>query len=156
MDAATIQGIYSGISAVSGAASAFSQYQKGVAERDAYNYNANATIMKMNQEIAASSSNFSRLMGRQRSLYAKAGVDISSGSPLLVLADTAMQGAEEAERIKLSGESGAAIQRWSGETAAYAGKIGGISTFLTSLGTAAQKYRFGMSGANPGYNLKKD
>ena len=84
-------------------------------------------------------------MGRQRALYAKAGVDITTGSPLLILADTAMQAQIESERIRRAGQSEAEIQRYYGRLAASSGKTQAFSTFLTGLGKAATDY----------YSLKK-
>ena len=53
-------------------------------------------------EEAASRERLKKLMGTQRSLYAKAGVDISSGSPLLMLAETAAEGEMEALKYQAS------------------------------------------------------
>lgn len=47
-----------------------------------------------------------RLSSRQRALYAKAGVDIDSGTPLLVLAEQARDMEEDARNIELQGEVG--------------------------------------------------
>jgi hypothetical protein len=90
----------------------------------------------MKEQEETSRLEWTRLMGRQRSLYAKAGVDLTSGSPLLVLADTAMKAEQEQARISTAGKSEATLDRYYGEMAAYAGKMGAWSTFLTGLGKA--------------------
>lgn len=132
-----LQMFSAGMSAISSGVSGIAQYKAGQAEKAADEYNADVILRKMAEDEAASRAEFSRLMGRQRSLYAKAGVDISSGSPLLVLADTAMKEETEAQRIRKAGTDQANLQRYYGRVAAYRGKVSGISTFLTGLGQSA-------------------
>jgi len=148
MTASTMSGLFSGMSAVSSGISAVSQYKKGQAERAAYDYNANITLENMKQEEISSEQKYAELMGRQRSLYAKAGVDITSGSPLLIAVSTAMQEEEEQQRIKTSGESQATMQRYAGEVAEYAGTTGAMTTFLTGLGQAGLGYELRKKGVS--------
>jgi hypothetical protein len=114
------------------------QMKAGAMEQEAYDYNAFMAIEKGKQEQEASERKFSALMGEQRSLYAKAGVDISSGSPLLVMADTAMREREEAQRIKQSAESEATLLRKYGKIARFTGRAQGISTILSGIGESLQ------------------
>jgi len=133
----TMQYMGIGMGLVSSATSAYGTYAKGQAEKAAYDYDAEITIEQMHEKAATSEEEYSALMGRQRALYAKAGVDVASGSPALVLADTAYKESISQQRIKRAGEQKAALLRWEGEEAAHAGTFGALSTFLTGLGTSA-------------------
>ena len=93
-----------------------------------------------------------RIVGTQRALYAKAGVDITEGSPLLTMITTELEGEKEAKMIRKgyeveAGQSygEAKLASMYGRSAARAGMIGGVSTFLTGLGQAGTQY----------YGLKK-
>jgi hypothetical protein len=129
-----------GVGAITSGVGAYSQYQEGQAEQRAYNFNADVALANMKQEEADSEQKFAALMGRQRASYGKAGVDITSGSPLLVLADTAMQERREQQRIHEAGTSEAEIQRYYGRVASYKGKMGAMSSFLTGMGKTATDY----------------
>jgi hypothetical protein len=148
LTASNMSGVFSGIGAAAGGVSAIAQYKKGQAEKAAYDYNANVALEKMKEQSETSEAKFSSLMGKQRSLYAKAGVDITSGSPLLVLADTAMQAEEEQQRIRASGETSAQMQRYYGDVSAYAGTTGAMGTFLTSLGKSGSQYTAAKAGVS--------
>jgi hypothetical protein len=125
--------------------SAVGKYQAGKTAEEVGEYNARVIEDKTQQEEAASRDRLRLLMGRQRALYAKAGVDLGSGSPLLVMTETAMRGEEEAQRIRASGQGEAALTRAGGESAYKSGTIGGISDFLGGVGSAAyQGYQMGM------------
>lgn len=96
---------------VSGIVSAVGNYQSAKAEVAAYRFNARinaadavAARTKSDYEEKQSRKKLITLMGSQRALYAKAGVDLSSGSPLLVLANTAAEGEEEAQNIRWQGD----------------------------------------------------
>ncbi len=125
--------------------SAAGTYQSGQAQKEAYEYNANVATEKGKYEEEQSRLRLSRLMGTQRALYAKAGVDLSSGSPLLTLAETAYQGEQEAQNIRRGYKSEATINRFYGVQASKAGTMGAISTFTQGLGQA------GMAGYNAGW-----
>ncbi|MGA2160058.1 MAG: hypothetical protein ABSG90_12710 [Dehalococcoidia bacterium] len=148
LTATNMAGLFSGMGLAGGTVGAVAQYKKGQAESAAYDYNANVALEKMREESEASTAKFSNLMGRQRSLYAKAGVDITKGSPLLILADTAMQAEEEQERIKYAGETSATLQKYYGDVASYAGTTGAMGTFLTSIGRAGLGYAAAQKGIN--------
>lgn len=142
------------------AISAYSQYEQGRAQKSAYR--ANAKIAE-SEAVAArekaildeqqSRQRTKRLMGTQRSLYAKAGVDLSSGSPLLMLSATAAEGEEEAQVIRAGGDveeyrarSQAGLNRYYGRMASAAGTIGAGTTLLSGLGQAGTMYAKGYSG----------
>lgn len=128
--------ILQGLSLGGSVISAFGQYQSGQMQKAAYDYNAAVALEQMREKMQTSEAKYSALTGRQASLYAKAGVDIASGSPLLVMAHTAAQGAIEQEREYQAGEEQAALDLYYGKVAAYSGTLGGISSFLKGLGTA--------------------
>lgn len=143
-----------GISAVGTGLSAVSQYQQGQTAAAAYEYNAKvaeaegrARKQKAGLEEEQSREKLKRILGTQRALYAKAGVDITSGSPLLTMMDTAMEGEKEAQLIRYGGEveeaqaiNQARLQRMYGAGARRAGTVGGVSTFFTGLGQAGTQY----------------
>ncbi len=127
------------------AMSAIGQYRAGQAQEAANEYNAQITERKAVQEEQASRDRLRKLMGTQRAMYAKAGVNLSSGSPLLVLAETAAEGEKEALNIRYGGQEESNLQRFYGTQAKKAGTIGAASTLLTGLGQAGTSY----------YDLKK-
>lgn len=131
--------INTGVGAVTSATGAYAQYQRGQMEKQAYEYNAQVAEEESRQQQTTSERKYAELMGRQRSLYGKAGVDITTGSPLLVLADTAMQERLEAQRIQAAGKSEAAMQRYYGRMAAYGANVGAMTTFMTGLGKTAME-----------------
>jgi hypothetical protein len=143
MSAGTLQMMNMGLGAVSGGLSGIAQWKAGSAERNAYRANAELEIQKAAEEEQASAEKYTRLSGQQRLLYAQAGVDLSSGSPLLVMMDTAMNQAVASQRIRRAGQSRAAMLRYYGDQAASAGHSAGMSTFLTTLDkTANQAYEY--------------
>jgi hypothetical protein len=136
----TLQAFNIGMGAVSSSISAYGQYEQGKDQQAAYDYKAQITLDKMKEDMQASEEEFSSLMGRQRSLYAKAGVDIGSGSPLLVMMDTARKEALAQQRIKRGGTQQAELQRYSGRIAGYTGTMDAMSTFMTGLGKSMNEY----------------
>ena len=120
--------------------SAAAKYQEGKTAKQAHDYNADVAEQKAAYEEGQSRLRWKRLMGQQLALYAKAGVDISSGSPLLVMSQQAAEGELEALNIRYSGENVANIERWYGKKAKRAGEIGAWSTLLTGGGFMASQY----------------
>jgi hypothetical protein len=124
---------FAGLGALTSAVSGFGEYEAGQEKKAAYDYNAAVSLQRMQEEMQTSETQYAVLTGRQASRYAAAGVDIASGSPLLVMAHTAAQGAKEQESEYLAGTEEAALQRYYGKVAAFSGTVGGISTFLSGL-----------------------
>ena len=124
---------FGGLGLLNSAVSGYGQYQSGQEEKAAYDYNAAVTLQTMDQKMQTTEAKYSALTGVQASRYAMAGVDISSGSPLLVMAHTAAQGGREQESEYQAGTEEAALQRYYGKVAAFTGTVGGISTFLSGL-----------------------
>lgn len=133
---------------------AFGSIKQGRMQQSAYNYNAKIDQQKaqlaldrMVEEKEASRSKYATLKGKATATYAKAGVDIGSGSPLLVLTDMAQQAQDEQESIRKWGESGYAaemsqseLNKYYGKVAGYGGRLTGISGFLTGLGRTGLTY----------------
>ena len=117
---------FAGIGAVSSLFAGIGQYQAGQAEKQAQDYN-------MQAQMIASQQRYDTLVGKQASAYARAGVDLASGSPLLVMAATKARGAQQGEQIEQAGTEEAALQRYYGKIAAWQGEMGGIGTFLSGL-----------------------
>ena len=128
---------------------ASSKYQQGAAESEAYKYNARITEgeaaavkEKAEYDVALHEKDVRRLIGEQRARYAKAGVDISSGSPLFIMAATAAEGKEEEELIMYEGDvestrlrNQARMQRYYAKQAKRAGTMGAISTLFSGAGS---------------------
>lgn len=122
-----------GAGVVGSAVSGFGQYESGQQQKQADDYNAAIAMQTTQQNMQTSGAKYSTLEGRQASLYAKAGVDIRSGSPLLMMAHTAAQNAIEQTSEYQAGSEQAAIDKYYGKVAAFNGTIGGIDTFLQGL-----------------------
>lgn len=127
------QALMAGGSLISGV----SQILQGNAQANALEANADAARYNMQQEEEASAARFDEIMGQQRVLFASAGVDITSGSPLLIEAHTAYKKKKEQERIKYAGGMEISSNKYAAGQARTGGMIGGASTFLTGLGRAA-------------------
>lgn len=144
------------MSAGAGLIGGISQIEAGFAGKAAYDYNAKVALEQAQEREAAVGEKFDRLMGKQRSLYAHAGVDIGSGSPLLVLADTARQKGLEESRIRRAGQKQAALDKYYGKISAFSGMMGGVGMFLKGMSGAVmgmQKQPYGSwdSSLDPQY-----
>lgn len=141
--------VISQITSLAGTAvSAYGTYQGGQDKKKAYEYNARVAQaegamarQRAEREEEVHRSKLRRLMGTQRALFAAAGVEIGTGTPLEVMLDTVREGEKEAQYIKWGGETEetrylneAQLQRMYGESAGRAGTIGGLSQFATGLG----------------------
>lgn len=122
-----------GATAVGGIATGFGQYFQGQQEKAAYDYNAAVAIQKMQDQMQESEAKYSSLIGKQAASYARSGVDIASGSPLLVMAHTALMSGREQESEMQAGTEQANLDRYYGRVAAFQGTFGGITSFLTGL-----------------------
>jgi len=107
----------------SGYSGAFQSYAEGVLQQRILERQAQATEYETQYAEEQSRLKTKQLQGRQRVLYAKAGVDISSGSPLTIMASTASQGEREALMIRRAGAEQAKMQRWYGKVAKKAGRM---------------------------------
>ena len=105
----------------------------GFEQKQAYDYNADVTMLNTNNEVVANQQKFTELVGKQASTYAASGVDIASGSPLLIMAATAARGAQQGEQIEQAGTEQANMQRYYGKLAAFSGTMSGIGSFLSGM-----------------------
>lgn len=128
--------MFAGSGAVSSAVSGFGQYESGQQQKAAYDYNADVALENMRDKMQTTEEQYTNLIGKQASAYARAGVDIASGSPLLMMAHTAAQSGKEQQSERQAGEEEAALQRYYGKVAAFNGTVGGISSFLSGLSKA--------------------
>lgn len=144
-------------SVAAGGLSAAGQYRQGQYQEKMAEYNAGianneaiAAQQKADYDAEASAQKFKILMGRQRAMYAKAGVDITSGSPLLMLSNQALEAEKERQAIQYGGniasqseKNKATMFRFQGKNAGQAGQINAASTFLSSLANAGvSKYNY--------------
>lgn len=134
--------------------SAYGQIQQGNAEAAAAQYEqkqdailAEDALKRGAQEEQGQRRKTAALEGRQRAVMAASNVDIGSGSPLNVLADTATLGELDAQVIKGNAQREAVGYQTSGNmagmranSAKQAGMIGAFSTALSGVGTLADKW----------------
>lgn len=120
------------------AAKETSDYNAKIAERDAL-----AAKNKADYDAEQSELKFNMLLGKQKALYAKSGVNLSEGSPLLMMTFQAEQAAKDKQAILFEGKSAeqadldrANLFRMSGDNSATAGYISGGSTFLSGVSNA--------------------
>jgi hypothetical protein len=139
---------FAGLGVVNSAASGYGQYESGQEQRGAYDYNASVTLEQMRQKEQTSEAKYSNLIGKQATAYAAAGVDIASGSPLLVMAHTAAQSGAEQMSEAQSGDQEAALQRYYGKVAAFNGTVAGISSFISGLSKAGMQVGSIMGSSN--------
>jgi hypothetical protein len=125
------------------------KYEQGQQQQKAYDYNASITEQNTANQVVANQQKFSSLVGRQATSYAGAGVDIASGSPLLIMAATAARGAQEGEQIEQSGTEQANLQRYYGKMAAFSGITGGIGSFLSGMTSDLSSYEKLTSNPKP-------
>lgn len=109
------------------------KFLSGQQQQQGYDYNADITLQNTKNQVVSNQQKFSELVGRQASSYAGAGVDIASGSPLLIMAATAARGAQQNEQIEEAGKEQADMQRYYGKIAAFSGTMSGIGSFLNGL-----------------------
>ena len=123
----TLAGADMGVGILGSAISGYGQYEAGQQQKKAYDYNA-----KVQAEAIAQKT--SGRIGAQAATYAASGVDIASGSPLLVMAATAARGSKE------EFETTTAL-KYEGAMAAWGGTMAGIGTFLSGLTKSAIGYQ---------------
>jgi len=153
------------ITGVSAGIGAYSAYEQGKQAEKMAEYNAavehnNALQAQMEAQVAAKTKRkeAEAMNKRQRALYAKAGV-VNEGTPLEVLAETAMDMELEALEIERFGKvtaqkhrDQAAIDIYSGKSAKRAGTLNAGETLLSGLGSMAKMNTKPTvkSGGNPG------
>jgi len=138
----------------SGFSGGFQSYAEGELQKRINERQAQATEYETAYAEEQSRLSTKKLLGRQRVLYAKAGVDISSGSPLEIMASTAGQGEREALMIRRQGTEQAKMLRWYGKVAKKAGRMafysGMTSGTLSGIQTGLSMGIGGGSGTGSG------
>ncbi len=140
MSPQTQAGASAGVGVLGSLFAGLGQRASGQEEQQAYEYNAQVDKLNAGQEIVANEQQYSALVGRQASAYAASGVDITGGSPLLMMAATAGRGARQSAEIKQQGDEKATLERYYGKIAAWRGTMAGVGTFLSGLSRGAQGY----------------
>lgn len=137
-------------SAVSGGGKILSGFE----QKSADDYNSQVALDNMRSSMVANQQKFSDRIGRQATAYAASGVDIASGSPLLVMAATAARGGQQSAEIEDAGNEQAAMEKYYGKISAFNGTIGGIGSFLQGIsGAFSPKPSAGNSIPTPGMDL---
>lgn len=151
----TVIGIISLVAGVVGSAmSANAQAQAGEAEKKAYEFNAQLKEQEAEQlkTKAMWDESLSREQSREhiakmRAMYAKSGVRLDEGSPLLVMADSAAKAEKDALAIRWGGDvdytqaiNEANLMRFYGKNAAKTGRTQAGVTMLQGIGNAGMAY----------------
>jgi len=136
------------------ALSAFGQIQAGNAAEQAAN--ANAQLITAEGQAKREAAKYEGLklsrervemIDQQKATYGAAGIDISSGTPLDVMARTASEYERDigytgikADQEMWKAQNEASIMKWKGKQAKYAGWLGAGSTLLSGFGKTAASY----------------
>ncbi len=131
------------VMAVSAVVSAAGQMQAGQAQKKMAQYNARVAEDTARYQAERQQDKVSRLMGAARVAVNKSGIAMS-GSPLDVLADSAMQSELDHQAILRQGAAQAAMDRYQGSQAARAGYFGAATALLK--GASSTMGAFGGGG----------
>jgi len=143
------------VMAVGTGLTALNQYQQGQNQQKVADWNADLQVQnakdaraKSEQDAMERLKQAETLKGKQRLAYAAAGVDISSGTPLDTMMQTARDAEMDAINIRKQGEltarnyySDSEILRYQGKTGAQAATIGAGATILQGAGNAYGSYQ---------------
>lgn len=140
MNAQNLSSLLMGVSLVGTGVQTYGQIAGSRAEAEAYEYNAKQARIEAGLKEKQVRKRYATLMGEQRAAYAEAGVDITEGSPLLILAAQAAEAEEEAQMVRYGGRAEADKLRYMGKQTKRAGLMGATSTFVTGLGQTAIDY----------------
>ena len=100
-----LAGATAGIGALSSIFVGLGQRQAGKQEQAGFDYNADVAQLNAGEEMVATEQRYSQLVGRQATAYAASGVDITKGSPLLMMAATAGRGGrQQAQELQRGNE----------------------------------------------------
>lgn len=120
--------------------SAAGRIVSGQQQKQAYDYNADVTLLNAANEDQANQQKTTARIGAQATAYAASGVDLTSGSPLLIMRATAARGAQQGEQIEEAGTEEANLQRYYGKIAAFSGTMSGIGAFLNGMTSDLTSY----------------
>lgn len=123
------------LAAVGAAVSAAGAIQQGQAQKKMAQYNARVAEDTARYQAERQQDKVQRLMGAARVAVNKSGLAMS-GSPLDVLADSAMQSELDHQAILRQGAAQAAMDRFQGSQAARAGYFGAATALLQGASKA--------------------
>src|ERR1017187_7326837 len=149
MSPQTMAGANMGVGVIGSVLGGLGQVASGKQEQKAFDYNADVTDINTSNEVVANEQRYAQLVGKQATAYAASGVDITSGSPLLMMAATAGRGGRQAEQILQKGTDESTLERYYGKIAAWRGTMAGVGTFLGGISKSAQGY-LSATGYQPG------
>ena len=152
MSPQTMAGANFGVGVVGSIMSGLGQYEAGKQEKSAHDYNAAIDLQEMSDNMIASQQRYSQLVGKQATAYAASGVDITSGSPLLMMAATAGRGGRQAAEIYQAGTEASTLEKFYGKVAAWRGTMSGIGSFLGGISKASLGY-LSATGYQPGGSI---
>lgn len=136
-----------GLAAVSTAVGVAGSIQQGQAQKKMAERNAQAIEQNTKFNAARQQDRAQRMAAQGRVNIAKSGVQ-TSGSPLDVLADSAMQSELDHLSIIRSGDSQAALSRYEGASAAQRGYFGAATTALYGASRAMGAFGGGVGGSS--------
>ena len=146
----------------------YAAYEQAQTQEKFFKYNAKvaenqAMGERMRAKVAADQQRelHRRVIANQRALYGSTGVESASGSPLLVIADSAKQAELDALIIQAGGEARAigfqaqaGLDRFQGRNAGAAGYANAGSTLLSGAAGAYFKYAGAGSGGGDAITVK--
>jgi hypothetical protein len=109
------------------------QYQSSKAEAEAIKAEGTDKLIQAQTEAEKLRRERRLTAGRQRALYAKGGVDVSSGSPLEVMADTAAEYNKDIATTLTSGQRAYSLSRMMAGNIKKASWFGMGPTILSGL-----------------------
>lgn len=136
----TTAGATFGLGVLSSAISGYGKIEEGKQQQAGFDYKAKVDVLNAAEQSGATEQKFAERVGAQASAYAASGVDITSGSPLLIMAATAARGAREGEQIVEAGNEQSKLDLYYGKMAAFGGTMSGIGSFLSGVTSAATSY----------------
>lgn len=167
--------VVAALTIASTALGAYGQIQAGKAEAAASNYNAKVSemnasisekrakdaILRGQEEEQQQRQKTAQIIGQQRAAMAANGVDLSFGSPLDTLVDTAYMGELDALTIRknaaredydyrvqaANGTANANLSRMNAKSSLTGGYLGAAGTVLTGVSGAFKDYRQPRIGA---------
>lgn len=125
--------------AASTAVSAYSSYATGQAQSNAAKANAKAAERKAEYDEQIHRERVKQLLSKQRAMIGKSGLEMS-GSPLLLMEDTAKQGELDALAIRYGGKINASRYKAPAQAARTQQVLGVGSSLLTGATQAASFY----------------
>jgi hypothetical protein len=125
-------------------------YYEGKAKQSVEKENERIAIIESQEASADYGEQVESLIGAEKTLYAKAGVDITSGSPLLQIARTREEGEKAKRKIETLGEMEAAKHRYAGGYAAKAGNMAIMGSAAETGMTIASMMAGGIAGGMGG------